>query len=89
MNRLDIKNAFATEIMGTEEFQTCYKIKDFIMTSIATPLIQETLKYEFETPQTESQLENIRLSQIIMFGFSSTDMTSNYCMIDMRKFLEN
>ena len=88
MNKLDIQNAFSTEIMGTEEFQTCLKIKDFIMNSIATPLIQEILKYEFETPQTETQLENIRLSQIIMFGFSSTEMTADYCMIDMRKFLE-
>jgi hypothetical protein len=68
--------------------KTVLKIKDFIMASIAAPLIQETLKYEFEEPQSEIQLENIRLSQIILFGFYSTEMTPDYCIIDMRKFLE-
>jgi hypothetical protein len=88
MNKFEIQNAFTAEIMNTQEYQTVLKIKDYIMLSINTPLIQETVQYNFEEPQTEIQLENIRLSQIILFGFSSTEMTSDYCIIDMRKFLE-
>jgi hypothetical protein len=88
MDKFQIQNAFTAEIMNTQEYQTTLKIKDFIMTSIATPLIQETLKYYFEEPQSEIQLENIRLSQKVLFGFSSTEMTADYCIIDMRKFLD-
>jgi len=87
MNKFEILNAFTAELMNTQEYQTVLKIKDFIMTSIATPLIQETLKYDFEESQTESQLQNIRLCQIILFGFYSTEMTAGYCIIDMKKFL--
>ena len=88
MDKFQIQNAFTAEIMNTQEFQTVLKIKDYIMNSIITPLIQETLKYEFEEPQTEIQLENIRLSQKVLFGFSSTQMTPDYCIIDMRRFLD-
>jgi hypothetical protein len=87
MDKFQIQNAFTAEIMNTQEFQTVLKIKDYIMNSIITPLIQENLKYEFEEPQTEIQLENIRLSQKVLFGFSSIEMTADYCIIDMSKFL--
>jgi hypothetical protein len=87
MDKFQIQNAFTAEIMATPEYQTVLKIKDYIMTSISTPLIQETVQYNFEEPQTETQLQIIRLSQKILFGFSSTDMDSNYCIIDMTKFL--
>lgn len=87
MNKFEIQNAFTAELMNTQEYQTVLKIKDYIMTSISTPLIQETLKYEFEEQQNYLQLENIRLCQIILFGFSSSEMTCDYCIIDMTKFL--
>jgi hypothetical protein len=88
MNKFEIQNAFTAEIMATPEYQIVLKIKDFIMASIAAPLIQETLKYDFEEQQNYLQLENIRLSQKILFGFTSSEMTADYCIIDMIKFLD-
>ncbi len=79
---------FVNELLSTSENETVIKMKDYIYNTIKTPLIQEIFKYEFETPQTDSQLENIRLLMLVYFGFYSNDMTTDYCLIDMRKFLE-
>jgi hypothetical protein len=87
MNKQNIQNAFIIELFNTPEKQIIDKMNDYIFETIRTPQIQETFKYFFEEPQTEEQLQNIKLLMIVYFGFYSTDMTSNYCLIDMKKFL--
>lgn len=88
MNRQIIQNAFIIELFNTPEKQIIDKMNDYIFETIRTPQIQEIFKYTFEQPQTDKQLENIKLLMIVYFGFYSTDMTAEYCMIDMKDFLD-
>jgi hypothetical protein len=87
-SKQEIKDAFIAEIKNTAEYQIVLQMKAFILNEIAAPHIQKEVVYNFETPLNKDQLNNIKLSMIIEFGFS-TDNMSGYCVfIDMIKFLE-
>lgn len=86
-SKLQIFNLFYSELIQSEEYQTVQKMKTYIIDTIISPKIQEMIKYTFEIPQTIEQLENIKLNMIIEFGFYSNEMTSDYCIIDMKNFL--
>ena len=88
MNRLDIQNAFVKELLNTDENQTVIKIREYIYNTISTPKIQEQIKYKFETQQTPEQQEIIKLLMIVYFGFYPTYMSDEYCLIDMKNFLD-
>jgi len=87
-SKQEIKDLFIIEIMNTPEYQIVLQMKAFILNEIATPHIQEQVIYNFETSQTEEQLNNIKLCMIVEFGFSTNNISSNGVFIDMRKFLE-
>jgi hypothetical protein len=87
-SKLEIKDLFILELKNTPEYQIVLQIKALILNEIATPHIQKEVVYNFETPQTEEQLNNITLCMIIEFGFSTNNISSNGVFIDMRKFLE-
>jgi len=86
-SKQEIKDLFILELKNTPEYQIVLKIKEFILNEIATPNIQKEVVYNFETPQTEEQLNNITLCMIIEFGFSTNNISSNCVFIDMVKFL--
>ncbi len=83
-----IKDLFTNEILNSEEYQTVLKIKIAIINEIQAPSIVEQFVYNFETPQSETQRNNIKLAMIVEFGFFSNDMNENTIMIDMKQFLQ-
>jgi hypothetical protein len=87
-SKQEIKDAFIAEIKNTSEYQIVLQIKAFILNEIATPNIQEEVAYNFETPLSKEQLNNIKLCMVVEFGFSTDNMSENCVVIDMRKFLE-
>ncbi len=88
MDKLNIRNIFISELMGCKEYNLVLNMEKYIIESIKTPLIQEHVKYTFETPQTPEEIEIIRLCQKIVFGFCSSEINSEYCIIDMECFLD-
>lgn len=82
-----IKDLFTNEILNSEEYQTVLKIKIAIINEIQSPSIVEQFVYNFETPQSETQRNNIKLAMIIEFGFFTDNMNENTIMIDMKQFL--
>jgi hypothetical protein len=88
MDKLNIRNIFMAELMNCKEYTLVLNMEKYIIESINTPFIQEHLKYIFETPQTPEEIETIRLCQKILFGFSSEEINSEYCIIEMKNFLD-
>ena len=86
-SRQEIKSLFEVEIKNSADYATVLKIKQYIINEIITPNINENVVYNFETPQTEEQINNIKLGLIVEFGFSGI-ISENYVVIDMKKFLE-
>ena len=83
-----IKDAFTAELLNTPEYQIILNIKQAILHEISTPNIQETVVFDFETPLTTEQQNNIKLCMIIEFGFFTNSIDSYRVYIDMKKFLE-
>jgi hypothetical protein len=84
-----IKDLFIAEIKNTPEYQIVLNIKEFILNEIATPNIQEIVLYNFETPLSKDQINNIKLCMIVEFGFSTDNMSESCVFIDMKEFLES
>ena len=84
-----IKDLFIAEIKNTPEYQIVLQIKQFILNEIATPNIQEIVVYNFETPLSKEQINNIKLCMIVEFGFSTENMSMYSIIIDMKQFLES
>lgn len=82
-----IKDLFTNEILNSEEYQTVLKIKIAIINEIQAPSIQEQFTYNFETPQSETQRNNIKLAMIVEFGFYTDNINENTIIIDMKQFL--
>ena len=87
-SKQEIKQAFIAEIINTPEYQIILKVKQTILNEILTPYVQETVVYNFETPMTTEQLNNIKLCMIVEFGFYTENMSMYSMIIDMKKFLE-
>ena len=83
-----IKDLFIAEIKNTPEYQIVLQIKQFILNEIATPNIQEIVVYNFETPLSKEQINNIKLCMIVEFGFSTENMSMYSIIIDMKQFLQ-
>ena len=86
-SKQEIKSLFEVEIKNSADYETVLKIKQYIINEIITPNINENVVYNFETPITEEQINNIKLGMIIEFGFSGI-INENYVVIDMKKFLD-
>ena len=87
-SKQEIRDAFTAEILNTPEYQTVLNIKQTILNEISAPCVQESVVYNFETPLTKEQLNNIKLCMIVEFGFYTENMSQNCVIIDMKKFLE-
>ncbi len=75
-SREEIKVAFETELKLTPQYQIVLKLKQFILDEIARPNIQQFILYNFETPQSESDIEIIKMCIILEFGFNKTQVNN-------------
>jgi len=87
-SKQEIRNAFTAELMNTPEYQIILNIKQTILNEISAPHIEESVVYNFETPLTIEQMNNIKLCMILEFGFYTDNISSNCVFIDMKNFLE-
>jgi hypothetical protein len=85
-SKQEIKSLFEAEIKNSADYATVIKIKQYIINEIITPNINQLVIYNFEIPQTEEQVNNIKLGMIVEFGFSGI-ISENYVIVDMEKFL--
>jgi hypothetical protein len=87
-SKQEIKDLFVAELKNIPEYQIVLRIKQFIIDEINTPNIQETVIFNFDTPLTKEQQNNLSLCGVVEFGFKLDNM-SDFCVaIDMKKFLE-
>ncbi len=89
-SKQEIKDLFIAELLNTAEYQIVLQIKQFIKDEIIIPNIQKNIRFNFQVPLTKEQIENIQLCFYIEFGFNLNDgdINGDYCMIDMRNFLQ-
>jgi len=83
----EIKFAFESELKTTPQYQIVMNIKNLILEQIATPNIQSSVIYNFETPQYEEERHIIKMCMIMVFGFYTDNMNETCCIIEMMKFL--
>ena len=83
----EIKNAFTLELKNTPEYQIVLNIKQIIMAEILAPNVQSQVIYTFLIPQTDEQINVIKMSMIIEFGFTTNNISNNCVIIDMINFL--
>jgi hypothetical protein len=87
MSKQEIKDAFTLELKNTPEYQIVLNIKQIIMAEILAPNVQSQVIYTFLIPQTDEQINVIKMCMIIEFGFSTNNISSNAVIIDMINFL--
>ena len=86
-SKQQIKDLFTTELINTTQYQVVLAIKQIILNEIATPNILSQVIYNFETQQTDEEINIIKLCMIIEFGFDTNNISSNSVVIDMKQFL--
>jgi hypothetical protein len=86
-SKQQIKDLFTTELINTPQYQIVLAIKQIILNEIATPNILSQVIYNFETQQTDEEINIIKLCMIIEFGFDTNNISSNSVVIDMKQFL--
>ena len=86
-SRQEIKNLFIAELLNTNQYQIILTIKQIILNEILVPNIQDKVIYNFETPQTEYELQVIKMCMMIEFGFSTNNISSHTIVINMVDFL--
>ncbi len=86
-SKQQIKDLFVAELKNTPQYQTVLILRQIILNEIATPNIQAQVIYNFETPQTDYDIEVIKMCMQIEFGFTTNNISSNSVIIDMYNFL--
>jgi hypothetical protein len=86
-SKQQIKDLFTNELINTPQYQIVLEIKQIILNEIATPNILPQVIYNFETQQTDEDINIIKLCMIIEFGFDTNNISSNSVVIDMKQFL--
>ena len=86
-SKQEIKDLFVAELKNTPQYQIVLTIKQIILNEIAAPNIQAQVIYNFETPQTDYDIEVIKMCMQIEFGFTTNNISSNSVIIDMYNFL--
>ena len=86
-SKQEIKSLFEAEIKNSADYATVIKIKQYIINEIITPNINQIVIYNFEIPQTEEQINNIKLGIIVEFDINIDTINENCVIIDMKKFL--
>jgi hypothetical protein len=86
-SKQEIKDLFVAELKNTTQYGIVLTIKQIILNEIATPNILSQVIYNFETPQTDYDIEVIKLCLTVEFGFTTNNISSNCVIIDMKDFL--
>jgi hypothetical protein len=86
-SKQEIKDLFVAELKNTSQYQIVLTIKQIILNEIATPNILSQVIYNFETPQSEYDIEVIKMCLTVEFGFTTSNISSNSVIIDMSNFL--
>jgi hypothetical protein len=87
-SKQEIKALFIAELINTPEYIDVLNVKTLIISEIATPNIQQSVKYTFASPKNEEQLIVFNMCMLYEFGFASQSITSNYVVVDMSQFLQ-
>ena len=87
-SKQEIKALFVAELINTPEYADVINVKTLIMSEIATPNIQQSVKYTFSLLKNEEQLVVFNMCMLYEFGFCSQSITSNYVVVDMSQFLQ-
>jgi hypothetical protein len=82
-----IKDLFIAELVNTPQYQIVLNIKQTILNEISVPNVQYQIIYNFETPQSDYDIQVIKMCMIIEFGFSTNNISSNCVVIDMINFI--
>ena len=86
-SKQEIKDLFVAELKNTPQYQIVLTIKQIILNEIATPSVQSQVVYNFETPQSDYDIEVIKMCLTVEFGFTTCNISSNCVIIDMSNFL--
>lgn len=86
-SKQQIKDLFTEELKNTPQYQILLNIKQLILNEIATPNILPQVVYNFETMQSDEDINIIKLCMIIEFGFDTNNINSNCVVIEMKQFL--
>ena len=84
----EIKSLFTAELLNSPQYQIVLEIKQIILDEIATPNIQSQVFYNFEYLQSDYDLEVIKMCMILVFGFSTNNLSSSGIIIEMVDFLK-
>jgi hypothetical protein len=87
-SKQEIKDLFTAELLNSPQYQILLDIKKIILDEIATPNIQAQLIYNFPTPQSEYDLEVIKMCMMLVFGFSTNNLSKSGIIIEMADFLK-
>jgi hypothetical protein len=86
-SKAEIKDLFVAELKNTPQYQVVLTLKQIILNEIATPSIQAQVIYTFETPQSEYDIEVIKMCMTVEFGFTTNNISSNCVVLEMKDFL--
>ena len=87
-SKQEIKDLFTVELVNSPQYQIVLTIKQIILNEIATPNIQGQVVYNFEYLQSDYDLEVIKMCMILVFGFSTNNLSSSGIIIEMSDFLK-
>jgi len=87
-SKQEIKDLFTAELMLTPEYQIALKVKQAILYEIATPNIQGTVVYTYETPIDRQSVQVLKMCLLLLFGFNTNNISENCVVIEMKSFLE-
>ena len=86
-SKQEIRDLFVAELLNTPQYQIVLNLRQIILNEIATPNIQAQVIYNFETPQSDYDIEVIKMCLTVEFGFTTNNISSNSVIIDMSNFL--
>jgi hypothetical protein len=87
-SKQEIKDLFVAELKNTPQYQIVLTLKQIILNEIMTPSIQSQVIYNFETQQTDFEVEVIKMCLTVEFGFTTSNISTQCVIIDMANFLE-
>ncbi len=64
-----------TELRNTSQYGIVNTIKQIILNEIATPNVQALVIYNFDLPQSDYDIEVIKMCMIVEFGFATATKT--------------
>jgi hypothetical protein len=86
-SKQEIKDLFVAELKNTPQYQIVLTLKQIILNEIMTPSIQSQVIYNFETQQTDFEVEVIKMCLTVEFGFTTFNINTQCVIFDMSNFL--